>query len=115
MQERRDIRRRHLMFHLRVYDADTGRELGALADLSPDGLMITGEQRLTLGRTFSMYMELPRALSARQRIEFSARVAWSSNDVNPAFYDTGFSDLEVDSEDRAALTQLMEEFDLQDV
>jgi len=115
MQERRDIRRRHLMFHLRVYDADTDRELGALTDLSPDGLMITGEQRLTLGRTLDMYMELPRALSPKGRIEFSAKVAWTSNDVNPAFYDTGFRDLEVDSEDRAALSTLMEEFDLQDV
>lgn len=115
MQDRRDLRRRHLMFHLRVYDADTGEEMGALTDLSPDGLMVTGEKRLTLGRTFEMYMELPQALSPSGRIEFTAKVAWSSNDVNPAFYDTGFRDLEVDDEARAALTQLMEEFDLQDV
>lgn len=114
MQDRRDIRRRHLMFHLRVYDADTGRELGALTDLSPDGMMVTGERRLTLGRTFDMYMKLPPALSARERIDFTAKVAWSSNDINPGFYDTGFRDLEVDPEDRAALGLLMEKFDLQD-
>lgn len=115
MQDRRDLRRRHLMFHLRVYDADTRREIGALTDVSPDGMMVTGERRMTLGQKRRMYMELPRALSAHEHIEFSAVVAWSSNEVNPAFYDTGFRDLVVDPEDRAALIQLMEEFDLKDV
>lgn len=115
MQERRDIHRRHLMFHLRVYDADSERELGTLTDISPGGLLVTGEQRLTLGRRFSMFMRLPPALSVRERIDFSATVAWSSNEVNPAFHDTGFRDLELNDADREVLESLMDEFDLREV
>lgn len=114
MQERRGFRRRHLMFHLRVYQADTGLELGTLVNLSPDGLMITGEHRCTIGSTFNMYMALPAGVAQRDRVDFSAQVAWSNNDVNPEFYDTGFRNLEVDPVDREALVRLMEEFDLQD-
>ena len=115
MVERRDIQRRHLMFHLRVYDADSGRELGTLTDVSPEGLMVTGEQRLTLGRRFRMFMRLPPALSSHPEIEFAATVAWSSNEINPAFWDTGFRDLELDDDDREVLKALMDEFDLRDV
>lgn len=114
MQERRDFRRRHLMFHLRVYHADTGLELGTLVNLSMDGLMITGEHRCTVGKSFNMYMVLPAGVSQRERIDFSAEVAWSNNDVNPEFYDTGFRTLQVDSVDREALVRLMDEFDMQD-
>ncbi len=114
MQERRDIHRRHLMFHLRVYDADSGRELGTLTDVSPEGLLVTGDRRLTLGRRFRMFMRLPPALTARERIDFSATVAWSNNQANPAFHDTGFRDLELDGEDRGILESLMDEFDLRE-
>lgn len=114
MQERRGFRRRHLMFHLRVYQADTGLELGTLVNVSPDGLMITGEHRCTLDRDFTMYMALPASISQRERVDFSAQVAWSNNDVNPEFYDTGFRNLELDPVDREALMRLMEEFDIQD-
>ena len=115
MEKRRDIHRRHLMFHLRVFDADSGRELGTLTDVSPGGLMVTGEQRLTLGRRFHMFMRLPPALSAHPKIEFAATVAWSSNEVNPAFWDSGFRDLELEDADRQVLEGLMDEFDLRDV
>lgn len=115
MPERRDIHRRHLMFHLRVYDTDSGHELGTLTDVSPDGLMVTGERRLTLGRRFHMFMRLPPALSAHERIDFSATVAWSSNEANPAFHDSGFRDLELDDKDREVLESLMDEFDLREV
>lgn len=115
MQERRDIHRRHLMFHLRVYDADSGRELGTLTDVSPEGLLVTGDRRLTLGRRFRMFMQLPPALAAHERIDFAATVAWSSNEVNPAFHDTGFRDLELDEADRAVLEALMDEFDLREM
>ncbi|MDX1610117.1 MAG: PilZ domain-containing protein [Halofilum sp. (in: g-proteobacteria)] len=114
MQERRDYQRRHLMFHLRVYDADSGQELGTLADVSPDGLMVTGERRLTLGRRFNLFMRLPPALTGSDRIEFSATVAWSGNDASPVFYDSGFRDLELDDDDFRVLKGLMDEFDLRD-
>ena len=39
MDERRHLKRRHLIYYLSVEDIDTGRTLGHLVDVNPGGIM----------------------------------------------------------------------------
>lgn len=112
--ERRDVQRRHLMFHLRVFDADTGAQLGNIADISHTGLMITGERRLTIGRTYMLQMRLPAAIADEGDFTFPGTVAWVTDAAHPQFYDIGFRDLELAPDQRATLESLIDEFELRE-
>ncbi len=112
--ERRELQRRHLMFLLRVFDAETGAQLGCLTDISSAGLMITGERPLSVDRTYRLQMRMPPGVEGGRAFEFPATVAWVADDVHPDFCDIGFRDLELTTEQRAALANLIEEFELRD-
>ena len=114
MQERRAIRRRHLMFHLRVFDASTGEPLGNLVDITPEGLMVTGEEGCTPGERCHLRMHLPVEVFDQATLEFSATVVWCSDDMSPGLYDTGFKDLEMPAHQRERLEALIDEYDLRD-
>lgn len=102
------------MFHLRVFDGDTGEPLGNLVDISPEGLMITGEQSLTPGTRHRLRMHLPVEIVRDNDIEFAATVAWSSDELSPGLYDSGFRDLEMPAPQRGRLEALIDEYDLRD-
>lgn len=54
MQERRRYKRQVLVMCLHVFDRDSGRVLGYLADISQHGLMLIGEQPLPPGEIFNL-------------------------------------------------------------
>lgn len=112
--ERRESQRRHLMFLLRVFDAETGAQLGCLTDISSAGLMLTGERPLTVERTYRLQMRMPPGVEGGREFEFPATVAWVADDVHPDFCDIGFRDLNLTPEQHAAMANLIEEFELRD-
>lgn len=112
--ERREAQRRHLMFLLRVFDAETGAQLGCITDISSAGLMVTGERPLSVDRTYRLQMRMPPGVDDGREFEFPATVAWVADDVHPDFYDIGFRDLDLGADQRAALADLIEAFELRD-
>lgn len=114
MYERRAMRRRHLMFHLRVFDADSGEQIGNVFDITPEGLMVTGEQRQTLGQRRRLVMFLPVDVQGAERIDFAGTVAWSNDDICPGLFDTGFRDLEMESVDRERIAAVIDEFGMRE-
>lgn len=108
--ERRRLPRRHLMFHLRVFDTVTGRYLGNLFDVSHDGLMIIGEEPLPVGHRCSLEMRLPIEIHGRGRVSFAATPAWTSDNIQPGVYETGLGNLEMEDSDRAALERLIAQY-----
>lgn len=110
MKERRRLPRRHLMFHLRVFDTTTGEHVGNLFDISHDGIMLVGEKPLPVGERRSLEMHLPVEVFGRGRIGFAATPAWSSNDIQPELYDIGLGQLRMEDADRAVLERLIAEY-----
>lgn len=110
MKERRRLPRRHLMFHLRVFDTVSGEYVGNLFDISHDGLMIVGEEPMVTGQRRSLEMRLPVELYGRGRVEFAATPAWIRNDIQPTLYDIGLGDLRMEDSDRDVLERLIAEY-----
>ena len=91
MQDQRTVRRRHLIFYMRVFNYQTQQILGYVADISWDGLMLVSEEPIALQQTYQLAMRLPSSLSdTPEDWVIEATSKWSRNDVNPMFYDTGF-------------------------
>ena len=89
--ETRSLKRRHLVYYLEVYDDDANELLGHLADLTTTGLKLVRKQRIPTNRTYRLRMMLPEGYFSQKDLYFEAQSMWSSNDINPDFYDTGFA------------------------
>ncbi len=88
--ERRAIHRRHLIYYLRVWDTATDKLLGHIVDINTDGLMLISEQPIKTGRPFDLEIRWQNTQGEPENLRFSAVSRWSNNDVNSAFFDTGF-------------------------
>ncbi|EGV51641.1 hypothetical protein QQ73_03155 [Candidatus Endoriftia persephone str. Guaymas] len=90
--DRRAIKRRHLIYYLRVWDSDSNALLGHVVDITTEGMMLVGEHSIPDGRSFDLEIRLPDRGGSGQlkSIHFKAVTRWSHNDVNRSFYDTGF-------------------------
>ena len=89
--EPRTLKRRHLVYYLEVYDDDTNELLGHLVDLTTTGLKLVSKEKIPTNRNYKLRMMLPAGYFSRKDLHFEAESKWSSNDINPDFYDTGFA------------------------
>jgi PilZ domain len=90
--DRRTVRRRHLIYYLRVWDLaqDSAEVLGYLVDITTEGLLLISERPIPLDQVFTLEMRWQDEQQGDQSLRFRARSLWASPDVNPSFYDTGF-------------------------
>ncbi|MBA1446054.1 MAG: PilZ domain-containing protein [Chromatiales bacterium] len=112
--DRRQIKRRHLIYYLRVWETDYEQLLGHVVDISSEGLMLLSDQPIPKDKEFSLEIRLPGIEGKQQKIEFRAACRWSSNDINRSFYDSGFSFLNSAPEAIDIVQQLIKEYGFQD-
>lgn len=89
-EDTRSLKRRHLIFYLEVFDDATGELIGHLVDITTKGVKVVSKEAIPSGRTLTLRMALPEGFAEATTLRFQATSRWSSNDVNPDFYDTGF-------------------------
>lgn len=90
-QERRRLERKYLVIYSRVFDRKSGKVIGYLSDLTTEGVMIIGEQKLTPDSVMDLRIDLPDDPGfSSGYIDLTAKVAWCKPDIDPAFFNTGF-------------------------
>ena len=87
----RALKRRHLVYYLEVYDDAANELLGHLVDLTTTGFKLVSKQRIPTNRNYRLRMMLPAGYFSQKDFYFEAKSLWSANDINPDFYDTGFT------------------------
>ena len=112
--ERRTIKRRHLIYYLRVWDAVGNRMLGHLADVSSEGFMLVGEEEIPSGQHFELEVHLPSSSDEIETLRFEATSRWSSNDVNKLFFDSGFLFTDISKGTLERIIQLIEDYGFKD-
>jgi hypothetical protein len=97
----------------RVFDRDNGKVLGQLANLTPEGAKIIGEEPLQIGKLYHLQMVLSKDLFSKGHVEFDARCVWSKpENIAPQFYNTGFEFVKISPKDLQIMTQVMKEYEL---
>lgn len=110
MDERRRFQRKYLMYYSRVFNQHTGEVLGHLVDITPGGAQLLSERPLEVGVVYNLRMELPDELGAKQFLNFEARAIWSSQDIIPAFFDSGLEIKNITPDDADIIQQLVDTF-----
>lgn len=114
MFERRKLKRRHLIYYLRVFDCANDHLVGHLVDITADGIMIISEQPIEMNKIFHFKMMLPSRIGGKEEWLFQAQSRWCSKDINPDFYDTGFMLINVAEKDLEVISNLIRGFGFQD-
>jgi hypothetical protein len=79
-----------LNVYLEVRDAETGREVGRIVDLTTQGMrLITGEP-LTLDSEHTLVIVDDHGHGRPEELHVDARCVWVGKDVNPALDVAGF-------------------------
>lgn len=110
--ERRKEARKLVMAFTPVYDADKGKILGYLRDLTLQGALIIGEKTLEVGTQTTLKFDLPGDLpkvSAKHLI-ISARVVRCVEDESPNSYQLGFEFIDVNLEHTDVIEAILERY-----
>ncbi|MEE8360861.1 MAG: hypothetical protein V3R71_01840 [Gemmatimonadales bacterium] len=110
----RSLKRRHLIYYLRVFDRSSGKLVGHLVDVTTRGMMLISEAPLPTEAEFELRMDLPADLFKSEAWEVSVRSIWSRPDVNPAFWDTGLQFLGFTRHDELVVSDLVTYYGLND-
>ena len=113
-EDARGLRRRHLIFYLEVFDDTSGTLLGHLVDITTKGIKLVSKEPIAVGKSFTMRMRLPEDRFEGRTLCFQGTSRWSSNDVNPDFYDTGFQTEGLDRDTVDTIHDLIESLGFSD-
>ena len=114
MLERRRLRRRHLIYYLRVFDRNNDALIGHLIDITSEGAMLISEDPIETNTIFQSRMVLPEEKQGSREITFDARSVWCKKDINPDYYATGFQLLNAAPQDVEVIEWLIEKFGFRD-
>lgn len=88
--DRRDMKRRHLIYNLAVLKVDTGEEIGRVADISTEGLLIASPAKQPLQERSTFTFALPENCQKFENVVFMAEARWHKDDSNPDYELTGY-------------------------
>jgi len=112
--DRRTVKRRHLIFYLRVWEIPSDRLLGHVVDITPEGMMLISDQPIDIGRELTLEVRLPDTEGDLKPLHFRAICRWSNNDINAAFYDSGLEFLDRSPADIESIKAIVEAYGFQD-
>jgi hypothetical protein len=115
MDERRKLKRQHIMFYSRVFDRQTGAFLGYLGNLTPDGVMIISETELDVQQEFQLRIDLPEDIYDKSILNLTARSAWCKRDIDPNFFNIGFSTHNVSTQDVGIIKKIIYDYGLDEL
>ena len=114
MKDKRKIKRRFLLYYMRVYNAETHQQVGNLVDITPQGIMVVSEHPLPEGKTIRLRVEVTDEVADKPFMEFSAHSKWCEHDVIPNMYNTGFEILDLLPEDSEIIHHINDQFGFRD-
>jgi hypothetical protein len=112
--DNRKLKRRHLIYYLRVYDATTDQLIGHLVDITTEGMMLISEQTIPVEKDFKFRMVLPDEIMSKPDILIEARSIWCKKDVNPDFFATGLTILKINQDDLIVVDSLIRKYGFND-
>jgi hypothetical protein len=107
---KRQRKRIHLIYYLRIFDTDSGADMGHLVDITPQGFMMVSEAPVPVGKEFSFRMELPNKVDGPEEVRFCARCLWCQQDFIPDYYLSGYQIKDMAPQEEKIITALINSY-----
>jgi len=112
MHNHRKRPRRNTPHLVKALDADTGRSLGRVVDITADGLMLVTDNPVQPGARLRMRVILPVIIRDQTDVVVEAEAVWCNQDTNPNFFKAGFRFLNLSGDDGFLLEDVMHKLNL---
>ncbi|MEI6126781.1 MAG: hypothetical protein WCQ99_09555 [Pseudomonadota bacterium] len=113
-QDKRKLKRRHLIYYLHVKDRATDKTLGYLVDITTRGILIMSEAPLEVQQTYHLKLLVQTDGDTAKYLNFDAQSKWCVSSVNTDFYDTGLELLNLTAEDFGEIEKIIYELGFKD-
>ncbi len=114
MEERRKLKRRHIMFYSRIFDRKTGKLLGYLGNITTEGIMIISDEPIQVNFLYKLRMDLPEYIYQKSVLNFLGNSVWCKNDIDPNFFNTGFRLTKISKVDQGIISEFINDYGLSD-
>ncbi len=111
-EEKRKLKRWHLVYYLRLFDTEHEAQMGHVINLTTEGIKVVSQWPVPTGKELQLAMDVPRQSGGSRRLTFKAKCLWSHKDPdNPSFHNSGLRLVEADPETAAAIRKLIDQLE----
>lgn len=111
MSDHRKEERKKLMAFTPVYDLDNNSLLGYIGDLTLQGALVIGEKPVEVNKQTTLAIDFPETPEfPSRRVKIPARMAWSKQEPDAAYYDSGVEFYDVSEQNREILEAILERY-----
>ncbi len=114
MKERRKIKRRYLLYYVRVYNAASREQIGNLVDITTSGAMIISENPVPEKQRSRLRIELSEDVADKPYMDVEVRAKWCHPDIDPNLYNIGFEIVNISPEDVKIVQRIVETYGFRD-
>ncbi|MGL1935499.1 MAG: PilZ domain-containing protein [Fibrobacterales bacterium] len=108
--ENRRLKRKHLIYYLRIFFAHNRELVGHLVDITTEGIMVISEEPIENNTVYEFVMDLPEEIAGKKEMHFKAKCVWATNASNPDFYDSGYTLVDASEENLLIIKTLVQIF-----
>ena len=90
MKERRKLKRRYLIYPVRVFDPETHQLIGFIENITVEGMMLKAPQSFRTNNRYRFKVLFGEEIHKMGHFEFSAECKWWDKDTYIGFYNAGF-------------------------
>jgi len=112
--QKRKLKRRHLIYYLKVREQATDAPVGYLVDITTGGIMIMSETPIDVNKSFKLKIMLQTDAGDRKYLNFDAVSKWCRQSINSDFFDVGFELLDAGPESFSEIEKIIEELGFRD-
>lgn len=93
-----------------AYDTMTSQELGSLANLTSDGMMLVSKQEIESNRIYQVSLQLPFSIDGNECIDIVVDCLWSKPADSHELFWAGCAIIDADKQAAAAIDTLIESY-----
>lgn len=112
LTEQRRLNRRELIYYLKIVDKKSGLELGRMADIHAEGMLVLGDKPLAIGKVYEIYLELPKvwaAANGQEKLELTIEAAWvRPGPKNSTYQESGVRFINIDQNGKDVINRLID-------
>ena len=106
----RKLERHEFLLPVPAVDAASGETLGALVNISIEGLMLMSNQALETNRLYQVTLALPEAISGHSEIELGVDCLWTRDDEQFGHHWSGFQIIDASQDAIKVIEQLIRDY-----
>lgn len=110
MSEKRSLERIRCYYYLKVFDRDSGIDIGSIFDITVRGMKIISDNPFEKGQTRCFRIYIPEGSMHGEHFDLEAEVKWCKKNDKEDYFEAGFKFCDVDKKYKVFLKNLISDF-----